>query len=154
MSSRMSDVVGVTPDTPCREAVGHRLWPRGYVQVQLGGSGGKRLLAHRVAWRLAFGPIPNGKLVLHRCDNPPCINPDHLFLGLPQDNADDMSAKGRWQGTQTPERSTWFVTAAQREEIASRHAAGESLRSLCEAFGVSQNTIQYHLRKAKNGAKR
>ena len=53
--------------------------------------------AHKVAWLTLRGPVPDGLCVLHRCDNPPCCNPRHLFLGTKQDNADDKSAKGRGQ---------------------------------------------------------
>lgn len=58
---------------------------------------GKRTstLAHRIAWKLLKGPIPKGQQVLHRCDNPSCINVDHLFLGTQKDNMADMKAKGR-----------------------------------------------------------
>lgn len=51
--------------------------------------------AHRVSWSLANGPIPGGLHILHRCDTPPCINPDHLFLGTPADNVADMIRKQR-----------------------------------------------------------
>jgi hypothetical protein len=56
---------------------------------------GKDMLAHRVAWIQAYGPIPMGMNVLHRCDNPPCVNPLHLFLGSQVDNIKDCKAKGR-----------------------------------------------------------
>lgn len=56
---------------------------------------GKKIRAHRFAWELFFGPIPPGLSVLHRCDVPPCVNPDHLFLGTNYDNIQDMIRKGR-----------------------------------------------------------
>ncbi len=56
---------------------------------------GRMWLAHRVAWLIEKGPVPDGLCVLHRCDNPPCVNPEHLFLGTVQDNNADRDAKGR-----------------------------------------------------------
>lgn len=67
---------------------------RGYGAFESRELGGM-LRTHRLSWTIVHGPIPNGLYVLHRCDNPPCCNPDHLFLGTNQDNVDDMVAKGR-----------------------------------------------------------
>jgi hypothetical protein len=54
---------------------------------------GKQRAAHRVAWEKAKGVIPDGMWILHRCDNPLCVNPDHLFLGTAKDNTQDSRAK-------------------------------------------------------------
>jgi len=81
--------------------------------------GSRTVLAHRHAWELANGLVPEGLCVLHRCDNPPCINPDHLFLGTRADNNADRDAKGRSKrGRHYP------VSAAMRAEYIRRTHAG------------------------------
>lgn len=70
--------------------------PKGYGVVGLE-SGNK--FAHRVAWELTNGLIPDGLWVLHRCDNPPCVRPEHLWLGDNTDNQRDSVRKGRWHAT-------------------------------------------------------
>ena len=64
---------------------------RGYGKIQYRGVHG----AHRLAFTLTYGPIPDGLVVMHRCDNPPCVRPDHLILGTVTDNNADRDAKGR-----------------------------------------------------------
>lgn len=85
------------PDDPdaCWEWQGP-LYHDGRGQVQING---RRLIASRAAWEMVNGPIPPGMFACHHCDNPPCVRPDHLFLGTPKDNTEDMLRKGRahWQ---------------------------------------------------------
>lgn len=80
--------VAVGSDSACWEWGGHRQ-RKGY------GTAGLLGLAHRVAWQVSCGAIPDGLCVLHHCDNPPCCNPAHLFLGTVQDNNADRDKKGR-----------------------------------------------------------
>lgn len=72
--------------------------PKGYGRIGRGGRGEGVVLAHRAVWELANGPVPEGLFVLHRCDNPPCVRPNHLFLGTKADNNQDMASKGRNRG--------------------------------------------------------
>src|SRR5262245_36647112 len=78
-------------DTDCKLAPGYHM-PQGYAKATLHG---RQQLAHRVAWQKAYGPIPSGLEVMHSCDNPACINLNHLVLGTHAANMADMRAKGR-----------------------------------------------------------
>lgn len=82
----------VVTDSGCHEFNGCRN-EHGYGAMR--GGDGRTVLAHRLAWELANGPVPEDMCVCHRCDNPPCCNLDHLFLGTHADNMRDRDAKGR-----------------------------------------------------------
>ena len=82
--------------TECIISPRENVLPSGYVQYAAKVDGRwTKVYAHRVAYQEAHGSIPKGMLVCHTCDNPPCINPEHLFLGTQSDNMQDMTAKGR-----------------------------------------------------------
>jgi len=81
----------VDKSSDCWEWTASRL-PAGYGRFSVNR---KIITAHRAAYLLSCGAIPNGLHVLHKCDNPPCVNPDHLFLGTAKDNMRDKAAKGR-----------------------------------------------------------
>ena len=76
----------------------------GYGILGLGGRGAGNVLAHRAAYELSVGPIPDGFYLCHKCDNPPCCNPTHLFVGTQLDNLRDASVKKRMRNA-TPSAS-------------------------------------------------
>lgn len=81
----------IVTESGCWEWQRYRLWT-GYGRMTVDG---RMTNAHRVAYELYVGPIPAGLLLCHKCDNPPCCNPEHLFPGTHQDNMDDARSKGR-----------------------------------------------------------
>jgi hypothetical protein len=106
--------------------------------------GNRPVLAHRYAWELQNGPIPDGMCVCHRCDNPPCVNPAHLFLGTQRDNVRDMRQKGRGRGLRHgagAANNSAKLTAEQVREIRARLAAGEGRKSIAPEYGVHFETI-------------
>lgn len=117
------------------------LWTRarqtkGYGQVRFRG---KETSAHRVAYQLLVGPIPAGAQVCHACDNPPCCNPAHLFLGSPADNSADMAAKGR--GARGDRNGNVRLTEATVREIKRRIAAHEVQGQIARDYAISESLV-------------
>lgn len=95
--------------------------------------------AHRVSWELFNGEIPDGLHVLHRCDNPSCVRPNHLFLGSHQDNMRDKKKKGRVKGSRHPGS---ILTEKQVLEIRKKYKVRTiSLPQIAKNYGVSWYTI-------------
>lgn len=95
-------------------------------------------LAHRVAWFFTHGVVPRGS-VLHRCDNPPCVNPEHLFEGSRADNMHDMWSKGR--GRRGEAMATAILSDADVTVVLRLRGIGWRQRQIAEHFGVTQSLI-------------
>jgi hypothetical protein len=102
-----------------------------------------QILVHRFVWELVNGPVPPGMCVLHRCDNPPCARPDHLFLGTKKDNSRDMAAKGRGRGGGIGERNHGAkLTSDQVLSIRALWSTGaHSQKEIGEKFGLTQAQV-------------
>jgi hypothetical protein len=105
----------------------------------------RAVLVHRFSWELHYGPIPEGLVVCHHCDNPPCVRPDHLFLGTMADNTHDSMSKGRMpMGEAAPNAR---LTADQVREIRKvcEHRT-VSYMELGRRYNVSEATIRAIIR--------
>ena len=110
---------------------------RGYGVIGKGRRGEGNVLTHRVMWEIVFGSIPKGLKVLHSCDNSPCCNPAHLFLGTHDANMADMTAKNRQsRGEDRPcSKLTWAVIPVIKEDCRTH-------REIASDYGVSRSLIQ------------
>lgn len=109
---------------------------RGYGVFRLGG---RMVAAHRASYSFFMGYIPEGQSVLHRCDNPPCVNPQHLFIGTQADNMADKSAKGRVLRGSAHQNSK--LTEADVKSIRANLRIGIPQSVIAVGMGVSQTTI-------------
>jgi hypothetical protein len=104
---------------------------------------GHRVLAHRISYQLERGQIPKGLWCLHKCDNPGCVNPSHLFLGTHDDNMRDMVSKGR---ARVPRGSNhWYTTLTEDQVLLIRECLREKVmthREIGVLFGVAKGVVQ------------
>lgn len=101
----------------------------------------ERQQSHRFSWELHHGPIPGRLCVLHRCDNPPCVNPTHLFLGTRRDNTEDMMRKGRHVTARGEASGMARLTERDARAIIAARAAGEAAPAIARRFGVNRRTV-------------
>lgn len=104
----------------------------------------KEMLAHRLSYQMAHGSIPDGLDILHTCDTPACVNPDHLVAGTHSDNMRDMIAKGRRRSFAGELSSTAKLTWEKVREIRQRYKnGGITLTELGREYGVHFTSIGY-----------
>jgi len=118
----------------------------GYGRFRVGGRGSATVKAHRFAYEISTGSIPYGMLVCHTCDNPPCCNPGHLFVGTTLDNNIDRDSKGRTAhgqnaGTRGEQNGMAKLTADTVREIRSAVLQGVLQVELSRKYQVSESTI-------------
>ena len=131
--------VRVGPRQSCWEWQGSRT-PKGYGNMKVGG----RAVAysHRISWIIHAGPIPDGMIVMHSCDNPPCVNPAHLRLGTMAENTADMLRKGR--GTTGERNYSAKLTWEQVDQIRALYRGrgkGPTQQEIADRFGVANSVV-------------
>ena len=106
----------------------------GYGIIQLAGRHGKRQMAHRISYEIHYGEVDKKFFVCHKCDNPCCVNPEHLFLGTQKDNMNDCSIKGR---TNKQKISKDFIFKSPNGDIVS----GKNLTEFCKQNNLNQGAM-------------
>lgn len=141
---RLMQHTQVNEKSGCLEWIGSKR--NGYGRTIVGSrkDGTRRsVYAHRLSYELAYGEIPDGMEVCHKCDNRCCVNPAHLFLGTRQDNIDDRERKGRnivFTGEEQPRSK--LTKKAVKDARWERAYKGTSYQMLADRYGVSKKTMQ------------
>lgn len=145
----------VRKDGPTPEHMPHLgqcwVWTAGRRQAGYGRfkTAGRYNQAHRFSWTLANGPIPRGLFILHHCDNPPCVRPDHLFIGTQTDNMADMNAKNRLVNVVGERHGNSKVTVADVVEIRRRVADGEPQSKVAGDYDIAEITVWTIVRRTR-----
>lgn len=137
-----SKVRKLGPDE-CWEWVGAR-HPEGYGYLYAGPLYENRVRwvkSHRLSWEIHNGQIPDGLSVLHHCDNPPCVNPSHLYVGTQAQNVHDRTVRNRGRNQDGSVNSNAKLTEADVVAIIAMLKTGRSQAAVAEMFGVKQPQI-------------
>ncbi len=112
---------------------------KGYGVLRTAGGDSLRTTAHRFAWVIARGDLEPNQCVLHRCDNPACVNVEHLFVGSPKENTEDMVEKGRhsWRKALPWQK----LAASDVHRISEMRSAGLTQQQVANSLGVSRPLI-------------
>lgn len=119
--------------------------PQGYGKVRITGHGWE--LAPRICWKIIHGHIPNGLHILHKCDNPPCVNPEHLFLGTILDNARDRETKGRGNQAKGEKVYNAKLNTQQIASIRQRVKNGTPQKTITEEYKLAKSTVSAIIRR-------
>lgn len=133
---RLLSKIKINEETGCWEWTGGISSGYGYGNMCVGGHGVKQM-THRIAYTVFKGEIPEGLLVLHKCDNGRCCNPDHLFLGTQKDNVQDCIRKGRRIVGKRLKGETNPNSKITEDDVREIRKSKLCLRELSEIYGVS-----------------
>lgn len=138
VESRFAEKCGQRTINGCIPWLGTKT-ERGYGVLRLAGRGSRKTCAHRIAWVLSKGDLSPEVLVLHRCDNPSCVNVEHLFLGSQKENTEDMVSKNRhmWRYPLPWQK----LNATDGERIRDMRRFGRTQQQVAEWLGVSRPLI-------------
>ena len=126
----------------CWMWVGGSRTKRGYGMIQAGGSGSPHVLAHRLSYQIHHGYIPDGFVVMHKCDNPACVNPAHLSAGTQSENILDSFRKGRKVCVPPIHRGeAQHLSVLTASVVALIRSSDQSIRALAQQLGVSESTV-------------
>ena len=143
LAERLYSRIVVNENSGCLEWKGTT--NNGYGRITIGSrtDGTRRTVStHRLSYILNYGEVPEGYDVCHKCDNPKCINPSHLFAGTRQENIDDREAKGRNNPPRGNEHPKAKLSDRDVFSIRKKRMQGMTFRAIAAEYGVNKKTIQ------------